>query len=50
MMRPMDYTKNGIINWICIQEDDKDMTEIIQMCLKKIDAIHFLKEREQPKQ
>lgn len=46
MIKPKDYTKQGILNWICIQDDDKDMVEIIQGCHKKINAMNFLREHE----
>ena len=46
MIRPKDYTKQGVLNWICIQDDDKDMFEIIEMCKKKMDAMEFLREQE----
>ena len=42
-MKPEDYTKQGILNWICIQEDEKDMGEIIRMCFKKINAMRVLR-------
>ena len=47
LMKPIDYTKNGVLNWICIQDDDKDMIEVISMCFKKIDAMNYLKKKEQ---
>ena len=38
-MKPKDYTKHGILNWICIQEDLKDVDEVLKMCVRKINAI-----------
>lgn len=49
MVAPKYYTKQGILNWICIQEDDSDMAEIIKMCYKKIDAMNYLREMESDK-
>ena len=46
MVAPKYYTKQGILNWICIQDDDSDMAEIIKMCYKKIDAMNYLREME----
>jgi len=45
-MMPKDYTKQGILNWICIQDDDRDMTEVIRMCYRKIEAMNTLREFE----
>lgn len=41
---PKDYTKQGVLNWICIQDDDKDISEVIKMCFKKMDAMNYLRE------
>lgn len=44
MIAPKDMTKEGVLNWICSQEDDSDMLEIIKMCHKKIEATQYLKQ------
>ena len=44
-MNSKDYTKQGILDWICFQMDDKDMNEIIVMCQSKINAMNGIKER-----
>lgn len=45
-MKASDYTVQGVLNWICIQEDAKDMGKIINGCIKKIEAMNWLKRKE----
>ena len=44
-MKPKDYTTQGVLNWICIQDDDKDMAKVIQMCFKKMEAMNELRKQ-----
>jgi len=37
-----DFSKDGIKNWICLQEDTETIVEIISFCHKKLKAMEGL--------